>query len=74
MNILYVTSPFMYLCRQPRAERTKRPLNSVASPGFKGALQKENYRLLSLFENFEAKRLDISFRFRQVVLEILSER
>mgnify|MGYP004643216729 CR=1 FL=1 len=47
---------------------------SVTSLGFQGALQKENYRLLSVFENFAAKRLDISFRFRQAVLEILFER
>ena len=53
---------------------TLRPVNSVTSLGFKGALQKENYRLLSVFENFAAKRLDISFRFRQAVLEILFER
>ena len=49
-------------------------MHSVTNFGFKGALQKENYRLLSVFENFAAKRLDISFRFRQAVLEILSER
>ena len=49
-------------------------MNSVTSLGFQGALQKENYRLPRVFENFEAKRLDISFRFRQAVLEILSER
>ena len=53
---------------------TYRLVNSVASLGFQGALQKENYRLLSVFENFAAKRLDISFLFRQAVLEILFER
>ena len=50
-----------------------RHVNSVTNFGFQGALQKENYRLLSVFENFEAKRLDISFLFRQAVLEILFE-
>ena len=50
------------------------PVNFAASLGFQGALQKENYRLLSVFENFAAKRLDISFLFRQAVLEILFER
>ena len=49
-------------------------MKSVANFGFQGALQKENYRLLSIFENFEAKRLDIIFLFRQAVLEILFER
>ena len=54
-------------------QRTPSYTISVTSLGFHGALQKENYRLLSVFENFEAKRLDISFRFRQAVLEILLE-
>ena len=49
-------------------------MNFVTNLGLQGALQKENYRLLSVFENFAAKRLDISFRFRQAVLEILFER
>ena len=71
-----------YFCRERpmcRSESTNVctlycPVNFVASLGFQGALQKENYRLLSVFENFAAKRLDISFRFRQAVLEVLSER
>ncbi len=64
------------MCRSASANvcATVRPVNSVANLGFKGALQKGNYRLLSVFENFAAKRLDISFLFRQAVLEILSER
>ena len=55
-------------------EQTLRPVNSVTSLGFQGALYKENYRLPRVFENFAAKRLDISFLFRQAVLEILFER